>query len=494
MADLPRLPGIPSVTPVKDPTIAAILRPMKESIEILGNTISSTPFPNTQVVTSGLGSGFSGGLPATSTYDPTTDYTPPSIPTGFAVSGAFTNIILTWTKATYINHAYTEVWRANSNSLSAAVLQGFCPGAVYADPISTASTYYYWIRHVSQANVAGPFNSTTGTAGVTSDDPAYVMGVLSDAYGSTSQAPFFQLDNPTVINGVTIPAGTYIKAAFIADATITNAKIKDATIDNAKIATLDAAKINTGYLDAARIQVGTLDAKIANLDAAIITSGYINAARINTASIANASISTAQIASATITAAQIASGYIDAARINTASIANATISTAQIASATITAAQITTGTVGGDIASSGFSSGSSGWKIYQNGNAEFNGVVLSRQLLHDSGTFSGLVNTTNNNTLADKATFYIETNTASSAWSGTSTTFLALISLTNATVSANVTDVTNQPGNIQWGASALVVPITRWSGDARIFLKVSVYTRLVNYVSGDWNWYLYKVT
>ena len=344
MADLPRLPGIPSVTPVTDPTVASILRPMKESIEILGNAISSTPFPNTQVITGGFGSGFSGGIADTTTYDPTTDYTPPTLPTGLTVSGAFTNIVLAWTKATYINHSHTEIWRSSTNSLSTAALLGFCPGSVYADPLSSAATYYYWIRHVSQANVAGPYNSATGTASTTSDDPAYVMGVLSDAYGTTSQAPFFQLDTATTINGVSIPPGTYIKAAFIADATITNAKIKDATIDNAKIASLDAAKITTGYLDAARIQAGTLDAKIANLDAAVITSGFINSARINSASIANANISTAQITS----------GTIDAARIDSASISNANIGAAQITSGTIAAARITSASIADAVVSGSF--------------------------------------------------------------------------------------------------------------------------------------------
>jgi hypothetical protein len=177
--------------------------------------------------------------------------------------------------------------------------------------------------------------------------------------------PFVIQATATTINGVSVPAGVYINAAYIENGTITNAKIGYAAIDDAKIANLSAAKITAGTLDAARIATGSLDAKIANLDAAVIGSGYINAARINsasianasidtaqigsgyinaarinTASIANASINTAQIASATIGAAQIASGFIDAARINSASIANAVIGTAQISDAAITSAKI----------------------------------------------------------------------------------------------------------------------------------------------------------
>jgi hypothetical protein len=86
------------------------------------------------------------------------------------------------------------------------------------------------------------------------------MEVLSDAYGTTSLAPFFQIDSPTVINGVTIPAGTYIKQAIIADATISRAKIQDLAVDNAKIDNLNATKINAGFLSADRIQAGSIDA------------------------------------------------------------------------------------------------------------------------------------------------------------------------------------------------------------------------------------------
>jgi len=262
-------------------------------------------------------------------YDPIADLTPPDKPVNFTVTSLFSAVQLQWDLPAQRNFAYAEIWRSSDNVIGNAVLLGTSDTRFYVDQLGTSSTKYYWIRFVSQADIKGSYNATSGAAGTAGDDPAYVIGVLSDAYGSTSLAPFFQLDAPTVINGVTIAAGTYIKSAFIADATITNAKIANLAVDNAKIATLDAAKINTGFLSADRIQTGTIDAKIANIDAAVITSGYIGAARINTASIANANI----------TAAQIASGFIDAARINTASISNATIGTAQI-TGLLTASQI----------------------------------------------------------------------------------------------------------------------------------------------------------
>lgn len=78
-------------------------------------------------------------------------------------------------------------------------------------------------------------------------------------------APFTVQTTPTVVNGVTIPAGVYINAAYIKNGSIGNAQIKNAAIDSAKIA--DAAITN---------------AKIGSIDASKITTGTLNADRIDT--------------------------------------------------------------------------------------------------------------------------------------------------------------------------------------------------------------------
>lgn len=61
-------------------------------------------------------------------------------------------------------------------------------------------------------------------------------------------SPFFYRTTDTVINGVTIPAGAYMKSAYIHDASITNAKIANLAVDNAKIASLSANKITAGSI------------------------------------------------------------------------------------------------------------------------------------------------------------------------------------------------------------------------------------------------------
>jgi hypothetical protein len=135
MSSLPRLPGIPSISPVQDTTIAAILRPMKESIEILGGAISGNPLPNGTTISSGLNPAIS-LTTITNVYDGATDTTVPPTASGLTISSGFTNILLSWTdpnvSGTFLNYAYTEVWRSVDNVLANAKLQGFAPGAVYS--------------------------------------------------------------------------------------------------------------------------------------------------------------------------------------------------------------------------------------------------------------------------------------------------------------------------------------------------------------------------
>jgi hypothetical protein len=270
----------------------------------------------------------------------------PPVPQNLAATAAIQNIIVEWDTPNYRGHAYTEVWSAGVDDLSQAVLIGSAPGGIYVDSVGPSVTRYYWARFVNEEDTRGAFNSISGVPATTGSDLAYTMDLLSDTFGGTSEAPFFQLDAPTVIDGVTIPAGTYIKSAFIYDGVITNAKIANLAVDNAKIANLSADKINAGFLSADRIQAGSIDAKIANLDAAIITSGFINTARIQDASITTAKIGDAQITNAKIANAAITTAKIGDAQITNAKIANAAITTAKIGDAQITTAKIADAAIG----------------------------------------------------------------------------------------------------------------------------------------------------
>ena len=236
-------------------------------------------------------------------------------PTGLAGSGALASVILSWAAPTYSGHAYTEIWAATQTAaqvsaseapvISQAVLVGMTAGNSFAHTIGSAATRYYWVKNVNRNGEASAFNATNGIAATTSGDPAYLMDVLSEALGGSSAAPFFQIDTATTINGVSIPAGTYMKAAFIHNAAITNAMIGTGVIDSAKIAN------------------------------ATIVAGDIVDATITGAKIGSATITGANIADATITNAKIGDATINVAKINTGTITD--LSSLAVDAGTITA-------------------------------------------------------------------------------------------------------------------------------------------------------------
>lgn len=98
--------------------------------------------------------------------------------------------------------------------------------------------------------------------------------------GGKGRTPFTVLTSPQVINGVRVPAGTYIDSAFIQDGSISTAKIANASIDNAKIkdGSISNAKIENGAIDTAKIRDG------------VITTAKIGVAQIDTLQIAGEAV------------------------------------------------------------------------------------------------------------------------------------------------------------------------------------------------------------
>lgn len=108
--------------------------------------------------------------------------------------------------------------------------------------------------HVSGFGLASTtVNGTPRSAFIVRADRFAIAGPndTTDPLGTLAptNVPFVVLTTPTVINGVTYPAGVWIKTAFIADATISSAKIKDLTADKITAGVLQAAiGFNTGKL------------------------------------------------------------------------------------------------------------------------------------------------------------------------------------------------------------------------------------------------------
>lgn len=112
-------------------------------------------------------------------YDPNTDLTTPPAPTNLIARPGITTVLLFWDNATYRNHAYTEIWRSETDTLGDAVRVATTSAFSYSDAVQEGTTYYYWVRFVSVANVIGPYNATSGTIAETRYEVAKLLNVLS---------------------------------------------------------------------------------------------------------------------------------------------------------------------------------------------------------------------------------------------------------------------------------------------------------------------------
>ena len=271
------------------------------------------------------------------------DLTIPPVPTGLAASGAIQSIILDWTDpfALYGNHSYTEVWRADTDDLGAAVLVGQSPSFVWVDQVATGQTKYYWIRFVSTANIVGPFNSAAGTPATTGFVMSEDLAELAVTAGKIAAAAVTGDKVAAAAIGNTQLAALAVDAAKLADSAVTATKIANAAVGSAALAALAVGTANLQNSAVSNTKLANLAVDAAKLADSAVTATKIANAAVGTAAIANAAIGSAQIADAAIVSAKIAD-----ANITSAKIANAAVGTAAIANAAIGSAQIADAAVG----------------------------------------------------------------------------------------------------------------------------------------------------
>lgn len=337
-------PSIPEIRGV-DESVARILEPIKQAIEmglgrrgdpleqfptlrqlykmgslklvINGNTHIGEPEGTVQAYYPPAPGG---------TYVPP-DTTPPPAATGLTATAALITIILSWTIPAYSGasvHSHTEIWRSDTDNLGSAVKIGTTLASLYADDVGyTGAAKYYWVRLVSTADVAGPFNAVNGVLATTGK-----------------------------VNGVDL-TDAIVTAAKIADGTVTPIKFSSGTAPTFIGAALPALPSTT--YPAGTVFINTTDNKIyrtngaqwfVSTDGADITAGTIAASKLiagtitaGSGVIANAAILNGMIANLAVDAAKIADGAIV-----TAKIGDAQVTTAKISS--LTADKIVAGTIG----------------------------------------------------------------------------------------------------------------------------------------------------
>ena len=299
--------NLPSIPPPNENNLVAFARAVKEALEVrlgrrgqgLDAMVTFRDLDKVQMV---LGDGRGGVLglkpPAGNgggavdpDYDPTTDMLPPPAPQNVKASGAVRNVILEWAgpPSTYRNHAYAEIWRSSTNNLNDAAQIGQSGSTMYVDNVGEGQARYYWVRFVSQANVTGPWHAAAdnGAQAVTALDVGYTLGLLEGQIGESALAteiidgkdafvfdtktfairfnetgytPFITQSAPTTINGVEIPPGVYLDAAFMRTFVAQKGQIGDLAVDDAAIASVSAEKVTFGEMEGDRIRTNSLDA------------------------------------------------------------------------------------------------------------------------------------------------------------------------------------------------------------------------------------------
>lgn len=155
---------------------------------------------------------------------------------------------------------------------------------------------------------------------------------------------------------------------------------------------------------------------------------------------------------------------------------------------------------GGSLESADFAAGLDGWQINDDGSAEFNNVIVRRQLEIDGGSIAFPTFTPSATgsgpdlaegwALSGKVIYLDATNVAISEWMGAKRTYLL-----NAGMIGTVTATGGVPPDVYWGWEGKVLPLTKWSGNQTLRLQFTFWSRNVVSVSaGTLTWKLYEVS
>jgi len=299
--------------------------------------------------------------------DPTLDLTQPDQPTGFTVTGAFSTIMVEWDESQSSNFSYAEVLRHTSDDIGSSVVVGTTSSTIFSDqPFanSLSQTYYYWVRFISQNNVPGPYNATAGTPGSTADDPEYVLEVLSS--NKWEPGANYVVDNiatPIIPDGKALTVQSITTGISGGTEPVWPAVIGNTVVDGGVTWELVADDVSLEALIKPALVDGSwaIALKEAFIADATITNAKIKNLAVDTAKITDLAVATAKIATAAITEAKIDDLAVTTAKIGTAAITTAKIGTAQVDTLTVAGSAITSNFV--TLQSGSFTSNTSTWQV-----------------------------------------------------------------------------------------------------------------------------------
>ena len=176
--------------------------------------------------------------------------------------------------ASAVSSLTTEVSRVNGVATSAAnsttlltSRMGEAENKLLVQGKVTDGVRSSYVVKMETGNVVGGFGMVQETGALGNVITSF--GVNADTFfiGSPSgnKKPFAVLGTSGLINGVTVPAGTYIDTAYIPNGTITNAKIGNLSADKITTGSIAADRMKANIVAAAQGQFTTLSALSAKI-------------------------------------------------------------------------------------------------------------------------------------------------------------------------------------------------------------------------------------
>ena len=244
-----------------------------------------------------------------------------------------------------------------------------------------------------------------------------------------------------------------------------------------------------------------------------ITAIKIAANSVNTNHLVANAVTAGIIAAGAVSASAIQAGAVTADKINVNSLSaiSANLGSIQVGSANIADGAIGSAKISNVIQSDSFVSGPSGagWRIQKDGVAEFNNVIIRRTIQTASGTVNvgsftpatqyavstgvdtvgiltgGAVDLVNGPGFVQEI---LTTPIPITEWQGTKKTYIATAGMTGTVSTTNSNDC-------YWGWDAQVLPLTKWSGNQSLRLRLNFWSKNVSTVSNCVvTWRIYEVS
>jgi len=178
---------------------------------------------------------------------------PTGRPSNLAANETFLALLLTWTNPG-ANLQHIEVWRADADNLSTALLIGTTVSPQFVDYVGANATYYYWVRAVGTDGTLSAYNDTAGTEGTTGIDPSQIS---IPGGGFEIQDPGVGPDiAPFIVGTINGETAVGLQGQFIVDGTIRALSIVADSIGAREIfvTSLEAIESNMGTLTAGLIR------------------------------------------------------------------------------------------------------------------------------------------------------------------------------------------------------------------------------------------------